>query len=487
MVKIRHFLLIATILCVILAGFAGIAEAEENAEEITVEFAQAMDEDELAAGYINSVMPARRMLRVARPSGPRNLNGANLKLYIALRRRISEVAAGSKSSTAFSISAGEIFDQCSFTAEDLGVDELGMLDEDEGEYGFYISTTRAFNAKLSEMVREIDFPAVLVCLMADFPYDLYWFNKSYIGPTNTFDKQISNDYTEVEIAGDYQITFVVSPDYALEYLSDEGEMICNQTEVDPFYGQSVTAAAENAAEILAENQGKSDYEKLCAYRDAICGMTEYNNEVNDDTPYGDPWQLIWVFDGDPNTKVVCEGYAKAFQYLCDQGTESVTTISVQGEIPEGRHMWNIVTIGKRNYLTDLTNYDNGFDLFLRGYSDGDVASGYYILCRNETIVYTYRRELTGRTDRELTLSRWDYSKVRLAGDAVLPEGLAEIEAEAFAGAIIRSVTVPAGCTRIGERAFADSMLEEIYLASSETVVAENAFEGIEDYVTVHWP
>ena len=33
--------------------------------------------------------------------------------------------------------------------------------------------------------------------------------------------------------------------------------------------------------------------------------------------YGDPWQLVYVFDGDPSTNVVCEGYAKAFQYLCD--------------------------------------------------------------------------------------------------------------------------------------------------------------------------
>lgn len=28
-------------------------------------------------------------------------------------------------------------------------------------------------------------------------------------------------------------------------------------------------------------------------------------------------ELIWVFDGDSSTNVVCEGYAKAFQYLCD--------------------------------------------------------------------------------------------------------------------------------------------------------------------------
>lgn len=30
--------------------------------------------------------------------------------------------------------------------------------------------------------------------------------------------------------------------------------------------------------------------------------------------------MIWVFDGDPDTKIVCEGYAKAFKYLMDNST-----------------------------------------------------------------------------------------------------------------------------------------------------------------------
>ena len=114
-----------------------------------------------------------------------------------------------------------------------------------------------------------------------------------------------------------------------------------------------------------------------------------------------------------------------------------------------------------------------------------MADGYTVSYGNGTILYTYSKNLNGRTDKELTLSPWDYSKVRMAGEAVLPEGIEEIEDEAFAGAMIRSVRVPAGCRRIGERAFAGSMLEEIYLGSSETEIAESAFEGIEEYVTVH--
>ena len=464
--------------------------AEENAEEVAVEFAQEMGEDELAGGYINSMMPARRMLRAVRPSGL-NLKGANRKLYTALRTRISQVASGEESSTAFEIPAREIFEQWAFTAEELGVNELGMLyepeedEEEEGGFSFYRSTERAFSAKLAELVGEIDFTQVMACLMADCAYELYWFNKSYTVPTNDFDKQISEDYTKAEIAGNYKVTLLVSLDYAVRNLAEDGTVSYSRKAVDTGYGESVRMAAENAAEILAKYSGKSDEEKLYGYRNAICSLADYNYEVNKDTPYGDPWQIVWVFDGKPNTRVVCEGYAKAFQYLCELGTESAEAISVQGAIPAGLHMWNIVTIGKRNYLADLTNYDIGLDLFLKGYSDGDVENGYYINYGSGTILYTYNRELNGRTEKELTLNPWDYSKVRAAGEAVLPEEIEEIEDEAFAGAMIRSVRVPAGCRRIGERAFAGSMLEEIWLESEETEIAESAFEGIEEYVTVN--
>ena len=71
-----------------------------------------------------------------------------------------------------------------------------------------------------------------------------------------------------------------------------------------------------------------DYGKLCYFRDAICSLTDYNHEAVADKVYGDPWQLVWVFDGKPNTKVVCEGYAKAFQYLAGMATTEATVISV---------------------------------------------------------------------------------------------------------------------------------------------------------------
>ena len=55
-------------------------------------------------------------------------------------------------------------------------------------------------------------------------------------------------------------------------------------------------AAENAKAIVEDNKNKSDYDKLRAYKDAICELVSYDFTVieNPDTPFGDPWQLVYV-------------------------------------------------------------------------------------------------------------------------------------------------------------------------------------------------
>ena len=81
---------------------------------------------------------------------------------------------------------------------------------------------------------------------------------------------------------------------------------------------AVTAAVANANAIVDKYAGNTDWEKLNAYRTEICRLVSYDRSAAEGgVAYGDPWQLVYVFDGDPNTNVVCEGYSKAFQYLCD--------------------------------------------------------------------------------------------------------------------------------------------------------------------------
>ena len=80
--------------------------------------------------------------------------------------------------------------------------------------------------------------------------------------------------------------------------------------------------------------------------------------------------------------MVCEGYSKAFQYLCDLSSFSSSKINaycVSGD----NHMWNLVTMDDgRNYLVDVTWDDQeyistgGTDWFLIPMSSGSVQDGY---------------------------------------------------------------------------------------------------------------
>lgn len=401
------------------ADNTNVVSETESEEEITVSFPEWVDEDMLDDNYIGRIMPSKTRLRATRLSGL-SLSEPNRSLYLAMKKRISNVAAGEETSTVFTISASEVFSPYVFTAENLGVSSI-----DSGS-GTSITTesAAAFSAVLDPQLEALDFIAVMQCLMNDYPYELYWFNKSYTVPAQDFRRGAYRNketglFDRLVIIGNFTVTLHVSRDYA-KRTSSEGTITYSRNEVDPVYGSSVQAAAENAAEILDRYAGLSDYEKLCGYRDDICGLASYNyTAVTENWPYGDPWQLIWVFDGKPSTQVVCEGYAKAFQYLAGLSMKDAIVITVQGRIPEGVHMWNVVTIDRFNYLTDLTNQDAGYDLFMKGATDGTVDTGYYINNGYGTTKYTYNEDL-GWSDEELTLSSVDYI-VRKAAVEKVPE------------------------------------------------------------------
>ena len=173
--------------------------------------------------------------------------------------------------------------------------------------------------------------------------------------------------------------------------------------------------------MVAKNQGKGTYSKLVAYADYIKSAVSYNYaaaDKNNNYSYGDPWQLIYVFDENPDTNVVCEGYSKAFKYLCDltwTGSDpEVACYLPTGTMDGDAHMWNIVSIGGANYLTDITNCDSGTigapdQLFLCGVRGG-VDSGYIAdLTGNTTTVYFYDNETLALYDEELVLSATKYS------------------------------------------------------------------------------
>ena len=233
---------------------------------------------------------------------------------------------------------------------------------------------------------------VITCLIADCPYDMYWYG-------NHIQLQKSD--------GLLTLQFVVSDNYAADSFH------VNTAKVS-----AASKAAANARAIVNKNASKSDYDKLAAYRDAICGLVSYNDQAASglwpETDM-DPWQLVWVFDGSSATNVVCEGYAKAFQYLCDisRFSGNVMCYCVTGTINGGLHKWNIVRMPNgRNYHVDVTWCDRngGYDwFFMKAPVSGSVSGGYTFNVRGTKGVYKYDADcLAMYSTGDLALSSGDY-------------------------------------------------------------------------------
>ena len=363
-------------LCLCLALCAALAAAEP-AEPVTaapVETAEAMtpaiSDTQAAAGFITQVMTGKKLT----PPKPRGtvsgdqLTGREALLYAALKEKIQQAAAGELDSTEFRIPLADIYEDVHYTAADLGVDYI--YDFDTGSWNN--AAFDAFNA-----LTAFDFQLVNRALLYDLPYDLYWYDKttgsSWFGAGSTSDGNAV--FFEDFENGYLTFSYTVSSDYSVGGAS-------GTCDLDTSYGTRAVTAAANARQVVESNKYKSDLHKLQAYKEYICDHVDYNHAAadnNNNTPYGDPWQLVSVFDGDASTNVVCEGYSKAFQFLCDESTFlSTSAISVTGTMAggtgAGAHMWNIVTMSDGlHYMADITNSDSdsvGQDggLFLDGYT-----------------------------------------------------------------------------------------------------------------------
>ena len=309
-----------------------------------------------------------------------SLNDVEKAIYDLLKEQIEHVAINGGGTHFQAIDAPDL--KTEFIAYEFG---LSSLD--------YQTARSAFLA-------QFDSGKIMDALLFDCPFDLYWFDKT-IGMGTGWSYYPTS--TTVRFT---RLTFSFT--VADAYWAKENYVTQNVAKV--------ITAKRNAEAVVANNAFKNDYEKLKAYKKYICDEVSYNYAAveNPYTPYGDPWQMIWAFDEDYSTNIVCEGYSKAFQYLCDLSTFEGNTscISVTG-IAGGPHMWNVVTIGGKNYLVDITNSDSGTigqsgGMFLNGVS-GNVYYGYTA----RGLLYEYDEDTlnsygTGSNSR-LHLSSTDYT------------------------------------------------------------------------------
>lgn len=378
--------------------FGGVVSATTEGQETVPEETGGESPDDLFADYVEksfngelSKTPSLKK-RGAKSAGS-NLSGIDRAIYNNISACLPQIAAGERASTVFEISVDELgLEKTAWTAAELGIVSVLTLDENGNvaldENGNASISTEAIDA-VSEKTA-FDLSKITGALLADNPYQLYWYEKTQsttatgFGLTASYDNAIG-DYL-VGPVGSMSISFPVANEYSAgEYM------------VDTTIGQAVQTSVANANAIVSQYSSATDYDKLSGYKDEICDLVSYNDAAaGGGVSYGNPWQMIWVFDQDPTTNVVCEGYAKAFKYLCDQsnfnGDISCITVTgmMSGGTGEGPHMWNIVKMDDRkNYLVDVTNSDTGTageagGLFLAPYTSGNVQEGYTFRCNYDT-------------------------------------------------------------------------------------------------------
>ena len=280
-----------------------------------------------------------------RKTAGNRLRGVNKSVYEYLNAEIAKVAAGKRSSTIFEISAEDAFGNKNYwTAADLG-----------------LATLTDYNGNITETaVKKCqDFKAVINALLADNPYSLYWYDKTWYTQSRGFTLKLAI------AAGEERLYAEGSAWYRLPVSGEYSKTKSTKTyETDTEIGQASVSIVNKAQTIVDKYEGSSDRDRLSEYGDEICRMVSYNRSAAN-ADYGDPWQLIWVFDGDPSTNVVCEGYSKAFKFLCDltQFNGNVNCILATGALGSVGHMWNVVSIEDgHNYLVDVTNSDTGTSL-----------------------------------------------------------------------------------------------------------------------------
>ncbi len=102
--------------------------------------------------------------------------------------------------------------------------------------------------------------------------------------------------------------------------------------------------------ILANLEGKTDYEKTKMVHDYLVDSIEYDSSISKNHIYDIYGALV-------SRECVCEGYAKAFQYLMNEcGIDNVIVIGTgtNSNNQTESHAWNYVKLDNNWYAVDVT-------------------------------------------------------------------------------------------------------------------------------------
>lgn len=410
------------------ADAAGGTAVETDEEVLLDQFLEEKTEEQIAAN--DGAQTDTRTIRGDR------LRGNDRLYYDELVKGIDEIVEGNCTMAVVDVDLKKIMgDKLSYTAEELGVDSIRV----EGQVSPVAK--QVFREKFRCSANNI-----YKALLYDMPYKLYWHDKtiesgpmniSYVsgvtGDSISFYANKTSMYFKEAQQPTVRFKFMVSAGYNPSGLT-------GTTALDTDKIRMASGAAQEAADLITKNSTKTDLDKLTNYRDYICANNVYNRDaVEKDVIYGDPWQMIYIFDNDLSTNVVCEGYSKAFKFLCDHtdfkssliecyiatGLMDFGSNKTGRDIPsitDGAHMWNIIRMNDgRYYMADITNCDGkgGFapdKLFLKGSAlPGTTEEGYRFEAptmytdTKAYAIYRYDEDTLSMYSYELELSNYDYN------------------------------------------------------------------------------
>lgn len=375
-------------------GDADVSEEEAAPTVVEVVLDEEEDEaynDELFAAYVAREFGLDDGYGAALFASEHATHGLSTEaraFYDELKNKVIAVANGTATSTDFSSLTNKW--TCTWNISELGAGAVsgGSLTA-EG--------TNAVEKLAGEAAGDI-----VDRLLADCPLELFWFNKTSYMYSKT-------PYVLDTTAGTISTTFVgFKFPVALAYRQSSSDAYTVTSDLS-----RVTAAKTNALNIVNNRPTTTTKAQLEYFFDQIIGLVDYDHtaagwdSATTQTNYGDPWQLINVFDhtGANEKKVVCEGYAKAFQYLCELAAiPGVKCYSVTGTMSGGNHMWNVVEVGNARYLVDVTNCDDnptnggsvsiGYpkNLFMK-VTTGSGGTTYSFSFGSQTVTYVYGTDM----------------------------------------------------------------------------------------------
>ena len=291
-------------------------------------------------------------------SSPNNINNAfifddyNQDTYTGykiIRQQLSNILGGSRTSTKFEIQTSQLSaNYANFSPSELGVKPSAFNSQ---------NTIRIQNEDAWDTVKDyISFSTITAGLLNACPLDMFWYqgalhsngadNYSHPGLDVAFVCSYDSGTKKVTI---HTIIFEFKVASAFKGAND-------YTISSDAIAKAKTAKA-NADAIINENKNKSDIDKLIAYKNAIANSATFFDTDSAGEGGGIEWQMIPVFDNNSSTSAVSDGYAKAFQYLCDNTTfknSNIFAITAFGLGWTGYHTWNIVHMDDgKNYIVDI--------------------------------------------------------------------------------------------------------------------------------------